>query len=189
MGPVKYGFIGRISQRIAFKVLFAGLLIALVAIVSNRLVMTHRGANATSYVSDSSMKMPSYLPLGATIFRQTQPGSSSHPKVSGVVYRLPGKPAQGSPTYPFRIISISETPVTLLLNHTFPQMSFTTNAKENMKTNFTVNGGPARLYSSSDSNGWNQLDWITNGVETSLGTCSSCDVSVSQLFRIAQSMS
>lgn len=189
MGPAKYDLIARISRSIGFKVLVAGLVLVLVAVVSNRLLMTHGAAKATSPVSDSSMKTPSYLPRGATIFRQTQEGSSSQPKGSGVVYRLPGKPAQGSPTYPFRIISISETPITLLLNHTFPQMSFTTNAKENLKTNFTVNGGPARLYSSSDSNGWDQLDWITNGVETSLGTCSSCDVSLSQLFRIAQSMS
>lgn len=177
-----------IRRRLATKIFISISLLAITGFAADMLLSRSASVKSSSPVSQSSVLLPKYLPSGAYVWQRTSATQKGSHGMANVLYRLPGEPAKSSPTYPFRIISITEGSIALY-DRTFPRMSFTTDAKESLKTGFTVNGGPARLYSSTSINGWDELEWMANGIETSIGTCSSCGVSVSQLFQIARSMS
>ena len=163
-----------INRRTAVGVVVAAVIVIAAILMIGLVLRSEGSAKNLSKTSSSSVLLPTYLPSGAKLWQTTSQKGSA-----GVLYKLPGLPPISSPTYPFRTISIAEYPVAEVAG-TFPKMSFTTNAKESLKTGFTIDGGRARLYSSTSINGWNQLEWIANGIETSIGTCSSCGVSVSQ---------
>lgn len=91
--------------------------------------------------------LPAYIPAGAYVWQKTSPSQKGANGVGNVLYRLPGQPVKDSPTYPFRIISISEASSSVYAN-SFPIMSFTTGAHESLRTGFKLDGGSARLYSS-----------------------------------------